>query len=60
MWSDEYKGQELVKNRCWQMQLNRVTTEEEFLAEEGLLYGSGPFFLFKATTYLYIGNLDLD
>ena len=41
VWCAEYKGQELVKKRRRQMQLDRVTTE--FLSAEGLLYAAGSF-----------------
>ena len=43
VWSAEYKEEELVKKRRQQMRLDRVVTEEEQVAAEGVQYGPGLF-----------------
>ena len=43
IWQAEYKGRELVKKRRRQMRLDRVTTEQEQLEEEGVQYDPGGF-----------------
>lgn len=41
IWHAEFKGKELVKKRRRQMRLDRVTTEEEQLAADGVQYEPG-------------------